>query len=289
METAFALDQDTMIKKLDELSDEELVLLYEETDWLAPAYYLRWRWKGKFPQLTESQLMIMVQTSSPLAKQELYKRAKQNHYKASDEILAMLTQEGDEEAKDILITSYMPHVSQNIARLQKKGRFFRGYETNDLVQEGIIGLFKAVRDFKVEKKTKFKIFARHVIEKHINSLILQSSNNKLRTLNDAFSYHTPIGGSDSEITFEQLLKSDTYQPEDVVMKHETFYGIWNTLTPLEKIVLWYYAKDFSYQEIGDIVYPSDEKTADQKKKAVDNTVQRIKKKKREYEEQFRKM
>lgn len=275
------------LQSLSDLSDDNLFLLCEIQDWEGPAYHLRWRWKDRIPSLSDDQLMLLIQTQSPAAKKEAYHRAKASDYKASDEVLVLMTQDGDDTAKEVLITGYIRNVEKNINRMEQQGRFLKSYDTDDLVHEGIIGLFKAIRDFKVEKRTKFKIFARHVIKKHIDSLILQSSNKKLGTLNDAFSYHTPIGGSESDLTFEQLLKSESYQPEDILIKHETFYALWENFTPLERVVLWYYAEDYSYQQIGDLAIPGNHKTDEQKRKTVDNTIQRFKKKRREYELLFK--
>ena len=158
--------------------------------------------------------------------------------------------------------------------LSEKKFFFRGFDTNDLVQEGIIGLFKSKEDYKIERKTKFKDFSRHVIEKHIGTLILRSSNYKNKVLNESFSYHSPIG-NDSEVTFEQLLKSDANLPEEKFVNKETFYAIWERLTDMEREVLNLYSLGLSYDEMGDLL--------GKKKKAIDNTIQRIRKKGKAYE------
>lgn len=264
--------QDQFVVDLNELDVCVLVALHQSTPWLAPSYFLRKRFFGKWKELDDDTLLTLAQTLSFRAKDELYSRYENNLKKASDELLVLMAQEENAEALEVLFERYIPFVKWTIRRLEKKF-FFRGYETDDLIQEGIIGLFKSKDDYKIERKTKFKDFSRHVIEKHIGTLILRSSNYKNKVLNESFSYHSPIG-SDSEVTFEQLLKSEANSPEVVTVNRETYYAIEDKLTDLEKEVLDYYALGLSYEEIGELV--------GKKKKAIDNTIQRIRKKGKHY-------
>jgi RNA polymerase sporulation-specific sigma factor len=268
--------QDHFIVDLNELDEETLVLLHQNTTWLAPSYFLRKKFFGKWKELTDETLLTLAQTLSPKAKEELYFRYNNNLKKGSDELLVLMAQDNNSDALDVLFERYLPIVKRIIRRLEKKF-FFRGFDTNDLIQEGVIGLFKSKDDYKIERKTKFKDFSRHVIEKHIGTLILRSSNYKNKVLNESFSYHSPIG-SESEVTFEQMLKSEANSPETVTVNRETYYAILDKLTDLEKEVLEYYALGLSYEEIGELV--------DKKKKAVDNTIQRIRKKGKQYLENY---
>lgn len=269
-------NEDLFIVDLNELDENTLVILHQNTPWLAPAYFLRKKFFGKWNELEDETLLILTQTLSKKAKEELYARYSNNLKKASDELLVLMAQDENAEALDVLFERYIPFVKWTIRRLDRKF-FFRGYEMDDLIQEGIIGLFKSKDDYKIERKTKFKDFSRHVIEKHIGTLILRSSNYKNKVLNESFSYHSPIG-SDSEVTFEQLLKSEANGPELVAVNRETYFAIEEKLTDLEKEVLEYYALGLSYEEIGELV--------GKKKKAIDNTIQRIRKKGKQYINNF---
>lgn len=257
---------------LNHLEEQSLVDLHQNTSWLAPSYFLRKKFFGKWKELGDDTLLTLAQTLSPKAKEELYSRYENNLKNGSDELLVLMAQDDNKDALDVLFERYLPIVKRIIRRLEKKF-FFRGFDTNDLVQEGVIGLFKSKDDYKIERKTSFKNFSRHVIEKHIGTLILRSSNYKNIALNESFSYHSPIG-SESDVTFEQMLKSDANSPETVTVNRETYFNIAEKLTDLEKDVLEYYALGLSYEEIGELV--------GKKKKAIDNTIQRIRKKGKQY-------
>jgi RNA polymerase sporulation-specific sigma factor len=299
-----------------------LAKLHQYTGWHAPSYFLRRRYHFSLDTINDDILMILVQSQSRRAKEELIRRYENNFKKASDEVLVLMSQEGERDAMEFLVERYQPFVKKIINRLKNKF-FFRGFEANDLVQEGFLGLFKAIDDFKIERKTKFKDFSKHVIEKHIGTLILRSSNYKNKVLNESFSYHSPIG-TESEITFEQLLKSETYAPEESCIKKETFEAIEDKLTDLEKSVLKLYSRGLSYEEIGfdviknissitqignfnfkeitykDLITQLEDKEfrltheiteeeykeflqlVKKKKKAIDNTIQRIRKKGKYY-------
>lgn len=267
---------DLFLVDLEDLDENTLVALHQSTPWLAPSYFLRKRFFGKWKDLEDETLLTLAQTLSVKAKEELYARYEKDLKHGTDELLVLMAQDGNRDALEVLFERYIPFVEWTIKRLKGKF-FFRGYETDDLVQEGILGLFKSKDDYKIERKTKFKDFSRHVIEKHIGTLIIRSSNYKNITLNESFSYHSPIG-SDSEVTFEQLLKSEANSPEVVTVNRETYHAIDEGLTPLEKEVLGHYEKGLSYEEIGELV--------GKKKKAIDNTIQRIRKKGKSYMEHF---
>lgn len=284
----FKIDEFTFIKKnnyleddfitdLSSLDDETLLLLHESSNWVSPSYFLRRRMFDSYQNIDDRLLNVFVQCLSPNATNELFNRYIDDFTNASDEALVLFSQKENEDALEVLIERYRPYVSKVIKRLEKKF-FFRGFETDDLFQEGILGLFKSKDDFKVERKTRFKDFSKYVIEKHIGTLILRSSNYKNKVLNESFSYHSPIG-SESEVTFEQLLKSESYKPEDTYVNKETFEAIWDKLTDLEQNVLLLYSKGLSYEEIGELV--------GKQKKAIDNTIQRIRKKGKLYMSNFK--
>lgn len=257
---------------LGDLEDEILIALHNYTEWLAPSYFIRMKYANKLKEADKNVLTLLVQSESKKAREVYLERYKSDFKNAPDEALVILAQEGNNDAFEYLVEKYLPFVKKIVQKLERK-YFFRGQDTADLIQEGTMGLFKSTNDFKVERKTKFKDFSKHVIEKHMGTLIIRSANYKNRVLNESFSYHSPIG-NDSEITFEQMLKSDTYHPERACISRETYKEIKEKLTKLERKVLKLYTLGLTYEEIGEKV--------GKKKKAVDNTIQRIRKKGKPY-------
>lgn len=271
--------RDDFLVDLSELASDQLGHLHQQINWLAPSYFLRLQLRD-IPSLSDEQLTLLVQAGSLRARNELLDRYADQLEEATDEILILFAQNGNEYAKEVLIERFVPFVRATTRRLERKFYnifYYRGYDANDLFQEGIMGLFKAIDDFKIERKTRFKDFSKNVMERHIGTLIIRSDNYKNRALNQSFSYHTPIG-SDSEITFEQLLKTESHQPEDVTVNKETFGAIWDILTDMERKVLLLYETGLSYEEIGERVGKN--------KKAIDNTIQRYRKKGKQYNESF---
>ena len=258
----------------------ELYNKYLENEDLSILTYIYNKNFTDLTNLPEEILISFMEQNFEIGNALIDKAANLN-YEVSDEVLCYLTNKGDEYAKDLLVHKYIKFVERVIKQLKNKGRYNRGYELDDLIQSGYIGFYKAMKDFKIEKRRPFKIFAQHVIIRHINSLISRSNNNKLKSLNDAFSYHTPIS-SDSEITYEQLLKSDEFSPESHIIKQQTFYEFWALLSDSERTVLWYFSESYSYEEIGSIVFGSTHSTPQKQIKAVDNTIQRINKKRDTY-------
>ncbi|WP_341285513.1 sigma factor, partial [Priestia megaterium] len=275
-------------KQLTDLSNEELVELYREEYNVTPLRILYSRNKQNLSTLSEDMLVVLLQNGYTDVKENLYDLVKVNKYNTSDEVLVIMSQDGIEDAKDIISVQYVDFVKRTVLQLKKRGRYNRGDDDDDLIQSGYIGFCKAIRDFKIEKKRPFKIFVQHVIKRHIDSIISRSGNNKLRTLNDAFSYHSPVSKNDSENTFEQLLKSEEYQPEHHLIVEETFWELWETLSETEKCVCWYYSEDYSYEEIGKIVFRDTHPTIEAQIKAVDNTMQRVKTKREDYIEMLKK-
>jgi RNA polymerase sporulation-specific sigma factor len=249
-------------------SDQELIESHNMNMTWESSYYLRRRYFNRYEAMSQEGLVVVCQSASEIAKEILIKRFESNMGEASDETLVLIAQKPLKIATDILIERYIPHVQKMIKKMERK-YYFRGFESNDLVQEGIIALFKSKDDYKIYRRTRFKDFSKHVIEKHMGTLMLKASNYKNKMLNESFSYHSPVG-NDSEMTFEQMLKSNTYRPEETYINKETFESIYGKLTHLEKKVLKLYAKGLSYEEIGELVQKD--------KKAIDNTIQRIRKK-----------
>ena len=269
-------------KALIHKTNEELLQTYKEESSITPLRLLYSRNKENLTNLTEEMLIALLQNGYSSIKTVLYDIVRLNNYKTIDEILVSMAQDGIEDAKDIISVKYVEFVKKTVLQHKKRGRYNRGDDDDDLIQSGYIGFCKAIRDFKIEKKRPFKIFAQHVIRRHIDSIISRSGNNKLKTLNDAFSYHSPVSKNDSENTFEQLLKSEEFQPEHHLIVEENFWEIWETLSETEKHVIWYYSEDYSYEEIGKLVFRDTHSTIEAQIKAVDNSMQRVKTKREDY-------
>lgn len=255
------------IQQEEVMSDDQLIEMHKKTMKLEPSYQLRIKYYESVGEAPDDVLFVLAQAGSKKAKYTFMERYRGRLEEAPDEVVVLYAQEEEcDWALDVLVKRYLTFVKKIIERLKRKGYFFKGMETADLVQEGIMGLFKSKNDFKIEKKTAFKDFSKHVIEKHMGTLILRSANFKNMVLNNSLSYHSPIA-NDSEITFEQMLKSNTFQPEETFVNKRRLKEIYGNLTILERKVLHLYVRGFSYEEIGEKVGKNT--------KAVDNTIQRI--------------
>lgn len=265
---------DRFLVDLSALDNETLLLLHQYSDWHFPSYFLRKRLFTMWKELTEEQLFFLLQVRSPKAKEILFNRYEGKYENASDEVLVLMSQGGDDTALDTLIQKYYGTVKQMSFWLSSKYRL-NDMSNQDIAHEGIIGLYKAVNDYKIQFKTRFKDFSKFVIDKHIGTIRNTSKNHKNRALNKSFSFHTPLK-EDTEATFEDTLLTEAYYPEDMLLKKEEFYAIWSSLTKLERSVLILYGQGYTYEEIGEDLGKD--------RKAVDNTIQRIRTKGERYRE-----
>jgi RNA polymerase sporulation-specific sigma factor len=179
---------------------------------------------------------------------------------------------GDERAMDDLIRRYTGFV-----RLKASSYFLAGGDSSDLVQEGLVGLFKAVRDFRSDKETSFRSFAELCITRQIITAIKTATRYKHAPLNTYVSFsHTPAGQDlDAECTLGDALPGPAVDdPATCVISTDELQSLLaclgSTLSPLESQVLTYYLEGRSYEAIGDLI-GCDPKT-------VDNALQRVKRK-----------
>ena len=194
---------------------------------------------------------------------------KKNKYAGTtDEELVELAHNGNNESMEELLKRYM-----GMVRGRARSYFLIGGETEDLVQEGMIGLFKAVRDFQKSKNVLFKSFARLCIDRQFSTAIKLSLRDKHKPLSNYISLSTSTDGED-EKTLLDILESDSLSPEDILQGKEQIHAInakiLQSLSKFEKSVLKEYLYGKSYGEI------SDKLTCGTK--AIDNALQRIKKK-----------
>ena len=177
---------------------------------------------------------------------------------------------GDDIAQDFLIRKY-----KNFVRAKARSYFLIGADKEDIIQEGMIGLFKAIRDYRPEKTSSFKTFAELCITRQIITAIKTATRQKHIPLNSYVSLNKPVYDEDSERTLMDVLigKRGT-NPEDLFISQEEVNTIetriGEILSDFEWKVLTAYLQGQSYQEIA--------QELDRHVKSIDNALQRIKRK-----------
>lgn len=188
----------------------------------------------------------------------------------SDEKLVTLAVNGSNEAQEMILNKY-----KNFVRAKARTYFLVGADSDDIVQEGMIGLYKAVRDFKADKLSSFRAFADLCITRQIITAIKTATRNKHLPLNSYISLNKPIYDDDSERTLMDIITEETVcDPEELMLHKEAVASIevkiGKELSSFEKSVLELYLDGRSYQEIAE--------NLGKHVKSVDNALQRIKKK-----------
>jgi len=179
---------------------------------------------------------------------------------------------GDQAAMDRLIERY-----RGFVRMKASSYFLAGGENEDLVQEGLIGFFKAVRDYRTDREASFRSFAELCVTRQIITAIKTAARNKHSPLNTyvSFSHTRAAGGSDQEISLADILPSDpVVDPISQVISSEELRSLLeclgDTLSELEAGVLTMYLEGRSYEEIAARLSCT--------AKTVDNALQRVKRK-----------
>lgn len=198
-------------------------------------------------------------------------KVKGKYYGISDEEMIKLIRDGDEMAVDYLLEKY-----KGLVKSKARTLFLAGADRDDLIQEGMIGLYKAIRGFDLSKDTSFFNFANLCISRQIYNAINASNRKKNIPLNTYVSLSSPIfyddDGDEVLPTFNTILKSNQKDPEELVIDKEKAtmieYELDKRLSDLEKSVISLYLKDFNYIEISKIL--------DKEAKAIDNALTRIK-------------
>ena len=180
----------------------------------------------------------------------------------SDEELIARLRDGETIIEDYLMEKY-----KGLVRQKARAMFLIGGDTDDLIQEGMIGLFKAVRDFQPGREATFATFARMCIDRQIYSAIQNSNRQKHLPLNSYVSLN-------QEDESSPIWELSVENPEEIIIDQETTRDlqqkISDYLSPMENKVLDLYLKGEGYVEIGRILGKSP--------KSIDNALQRIKKK-----------
>ncbi|MCT4542662.1 MAG: RNA polymerase sporulation sigma factor SigH [Vallitalea sp.] len=189
----------------------------------------------------------------------------------SDEYIVGLIREGNNEALDYLMNKY-----KVIVEKKAKSYFLIGASRDDIIQEGMIGLFKAIRDFNEDKTSSFYSFADLCITRQIISAVKASTRKKHLPLNSYISLNKPSYEEENDKTtlIDKMPSSKIRNPEDLLIGQENLsiieHELSERLSKLEKEVLQSYIYGKSYVEIaGSLNRPV---------KSIDNALQRIKKK-----------
>ncbi|MBQ1521024.1 MAG: RNA polymerase sporulation sigma factor SigH [Clostridia bacterium] len=188
----------------------------------------------------------------------------------TDEELVALAKQFDSAASDELYHRY-----KNIVRGKARPYFLAGADRDDLIQEGMIGLFKAIRDYNFEKNDSFRPFAEICIVRQILTAIKQATRFKHLPLNKYESLYSTVYDEDSENQLMDVISiSSALDPEELYIKQELSRSVEeavnSSLTPLERAVLECFLDGLSYSEIASEL--------DHSVKSVDNALQRIRKK-----------
>lgn len=193
-----------------------------------------------------------------------------NFSQETDEEIVKLAKSGEEFATEYLINKY-----KNFVRVKAKSYFLVGADREDIIQEGMIGLYKAIRDFRADKLSSFRAFAELCITRQIITAIKTATRQKHIPLNSYISLNKPIYDEDSDRTMLDILSGTKItDPEEVFISHELSDDlrerIQENLSELESQVLLSYLEGKSYQEMA--------KELSRHVKSIDNALQRVKRK-----------
>ncbi len=199
------------------------------------------------------------------------KISNENFASFSDEDLAVLAQQGSDKALDFLLSKYFVYV-----RSKSLSYYIVGADRDDIIQEGMIGLFKAVRDFSSERGVSFRTFADVCVTRQIITAVKNASRQKHAPLNFYVSLNKPMSDDDDDSsTIADILRQEqNMSPEEILIKKEDADILGSEMNRLlsnfELEVLSLYLRGNSYSDIARLI--------GREPKSVDNALQRIKKK-----------
>ena len=196
----------------------------------------------------------------------------QNYEQKKDEELVLMAQNGDDAAQEYLLDKY-----KSLVRAKSRAYFLIGADSEDIIQEGMIGLYKAVRDYNEEKNASFRSFAELCINRQMITAIKAATRQKHQPLNSYVSLNKPVYEEESEQTYMDFLQSSSsalLNPEALLIGQENKSFLENqmvkNLSSFETRVLVLYLQGRSYFEIAHVL--------DKPEKSIDNALQRVKKK-----------
>lgn len=205
-------------------------------------------------------------STTPSSLEEVYA----NYEDMPDEEVAELARGFDGRAEEYLLNKY-----KNFVRAKARSYFLIGADREDIVQEGMIGLYKAIRDFRASRLTSFRAFAELCITRQIITAIKTATRQKHKPLNSYISLNKPVYDEESDRTLIDIIASGKISnPEEIIIGKEDFSIIetkmGKMLSPLEMQVLQKYIEGKSYYEVAEELGRS--------VKSVDNALQRVKNK-----------
>ncbi len=195
----------------------------------------------------------------------------------TDEQIVDLCHRQDDLAEEYLLNKY-----KNFVRSKARSYFLIGADHEDIVQEGMIGLYKAIRDYRQEKLSSFRVFAELCITRQIITAIKTATRQKHIPLNSYVSLNKPLYDEESDRTLlDVIVEGKVSNPEEIIINREDLINIHekinDVLSGLEQDVLNAYLDGKSYQEIAD--------TLGRHVKSIDNALQRVKRKLEKYLEE----
>ena len=187
----------------------------------------------------------------------------------TEEALCAMAVSGSRDAEEVLVLRY-----SRLVKICARPYFLVGADSEDVIQEGMLGLLAAIREFSAERKVTFRTFAELCIRRRIISAVRMASGGKHNPLNTYVSLELSLFvGTQGQPSFEAAL-SRQENPEDVIINRENLkmvqQMIQDELTALENHILGFYLNGLSYSEIA--------KETGRSTKSVDNAVQRIRRK-----------
>ena len=195
----------------------------------------------------------------------------------TDEEVVHLCQQGDSLAQEYVFNKY-----KNFVRSKARSYFLIGADHEDIVQEGMIGLYKAIRDYRSDKLSSFRAFAELCITRQIITAIKTATRQKHIPLNSYVSLNKPLYDEESDRTLlDVIIEGRASNPEELIIGQEDLSSIHakidEVLSSLEQEVLRSYLDGKSYQEIAD--------NLGRHVKSIDNALQRVKRKLEKYLEE----
>ena len=195
----------------------------------------------------------------------------------TDEEVVHLCQQGDSLAQEYVFNKY-----KNFVRSKARSYFLIGADHEDIVQEGMIGLYKAIRDYRPDKLSSFRAFAELCITRQIITAIKTATRQKHIPLNSYVSLNKPLYDEESDRTLlDVIIEGRASNPEELIIGQEDLCSIHakidEVLSSLEQEVLRSYLDGKSYQEIAD--------NLGRHVKSIDNALQRVKRKLEKYLEE----
>ena len=195
----------------------------------------------------------------------------------TDEEVVEMSHQGEPLAEDYLLDKY-----KNFVRAKARSYFLIGADHEDIVQEGMIGLYKAIRDYRPEKLSSFRAFAELCITRQIITAIKTATRQKHIPLNSYISLNKPLYDEESDRTLmDVIMEGKVSNPEEIIINREDLTNInekiKEVLSGLEQEVLSAYLDGKSYQDIAE--------SLGRHVKSIDNALQRVKRKLEKYLEE----